>query len=84
MSKQGLTRCSQNDHGDMVEAKPHWQAWYAEEVERLRADAERYRWLRSESARFPRERMVVTQNVGHDWIHVEDLDAAIDAARGGA
>ena len=44
------------------------------EVERLRADAERYRWLRD----------VAT---GDEWDYImttEDTDAAIDAARGGA
>jgi len=39
----------------------------------LRDDAERYRWLRDDNAFFPEEQMIM----GGD-----DLDAAIDAARG--
>jgi hypothetical protein len=41
------------------------------EVEQLRKDAERYRWLRDDNAYFPEEEMIR----GGD-----ELDAAIDAA----
>lgn len=55
------------------------------EAESLRADAERYRWLRSLDGSCDAA-ACVNINIGFDWIeqHGEQLDAAIDAARKGA
>lgn len=54
-----------------------------EENERLKADAERYRWLRDAGATFYTGGPEITD--GSDKVHVCEfaMDAAIDAARGG-
>jgi len=55
------------------------------EVERLRADAERYRWLRNEHDRYdPAMRCSAKYKLdrqSHEWVNVADLDSCIDAAR---
>jgi hypothetical protein len=52
-------------------------------LEAAREDAERYRWLRSLNGACDAAARV-TFNIGFDWIeqHGEELDAAIDQARG--
>jgi hypothetical protein len=58
----------------------------AAQIERLRADAERYRWLRGDvaahSTRWSRWRIEHWASPGPTWsdIRGDDLDAAIDAA----
>ena len=54
-----------------------------EETERLRKDADRYRWLRDAGATFYTGGPAITD--GSDKVHVcaFAMDAAIDAARGG-
>ena len=44
-------------------------------------DARRYRWLRENDGD---GQVIVNWNIGHDWVSVENLDAAIDAASGEA
>jgi hypothetical protein len=54
------------------------------EVERLLVNAERYEWLRDE-ARADDEEFPLVQDItpsGHKYLSGEELDAAIDAARG--
>ncbi|MCU0938991.1 MAG: hypothetical protein MUC86_07555 [Burkholderiaceae bacterium] len=60
------------------------------ENESLRADAERYRWLRAADLNVAvwlraadLNVAVINWNIGHDWIDLrfEQLDIAIDAAR---
>lgn len=56
------------------------------EVERLRADAERYRWLRDKASEAPDDLPCVANATPGDCAVISGavLDAAIDAARGGA
>lgn len=51
----------------------------------LRADAERYQYLRDQCRNTDPDRMYfsVSRNIGHDWECVDKLDDAIDAARKG-
>ena len=51
------------------------------EIQALRKDAERYRWLRMQ--RTISDHACVTWNIGHDWVQMDgaELDAAIDHAR---
>jgi len=55
----------------------------ADALEAAREDAERYRWLRSLDGSCDAA-ACVNINIGFDWIeqHGEQLDAAIDQARG--
>ena len=51
---------------------------FERELAAIKADAERYRWLRNDSDNF-----AVHQNVGHTWEKIDyppELDSAIDAA----
>lgn len=48
------------------------------EVEGMLADAENYRWLRDNDGG---DKVIINWNIGHDWVSVENLDAAIDAAK---
>lgn len=78
-----------------AQAEHFEREWYlrGDEIERLRADAERYRWLRNMAPYGPtRRRPVVWMTVSHagdapdtqeEWLECEELDAAIDAARAG-
>ena len=53
------------------------------DAERLREDAERYRWLRAQHG-IIRPQAACVFNIGHDWANVADgpsLDRDIDAAR---
>jgi hypothetical protein len=52
------------------------------ERDALKADAERYRFLRDAASSFPARDLVVTFNIGHDWIAARsaaELDDGIDA-----
>ena len=55
------------------------------EIERLRADAERYRWLRDHGVTYVICRYEKGEDVEHDWcgwlpLDTRETDAAIDAA----
>ena len=58
----------------------------SEDVEALRRDAERYRWLRGEHSRIdPCIKANAKYRLQRDsgtWVEIHDLDAAIDAAMG--
>ena len=49
------------------------------ERDALKADAERYRWLRSEDSEFPAAEL--SDGSGYRFFCGDELDAAIDAAR---
>ena len=53
--------------------------------EAMRADAERYQYLRDQCRNTDPDRMYfsVSRNIGHDWFCVDSLDDEIDAARKG-
>ena len=58
----------------------------AAEIERLRADAERYRWLRRSHGSYGRRHGIVVSNyngVMGEYKEISDIDAAIDAAMKG-
>jgi hypothetical protein len=59
----------------------HDMANAADEIDALRKDAERYRWLKNNSLG-PRADLCVTVNIGHDWsivTEIDELDEVIDA-----
>lgn len=61
-----------------------WLEW-TREAETLRKDAERYRWLRNKQHTMRAEFMVLDIDSGNciddmDWLHLEALDSAVDAA----
>ncbi len=76
--QQGITDC----YDDVLTAKQHNVELRAK-VEALRADAERYRWLRDNrvSENDDGEKCVY---FWCDFEHYDDVDAAIDAARASA
>lgn len=59
----------------LAQIQSYWMAWQAraarrDECEKLRKDAERYRWLRADNAYFPEENYIRGG---------QELDSAIDA-----
>ena len=67
---------------DLLKAEKLENKKLCEENERLKVDAERYRWLRDAGATFYTGGPEITD--GSDKVHVCEfaMDAAIDAARG--